>query len=185
MRGVRSVIKNKDQLEFELKSYPSMQITVAPYTLEPSFLVNFKKDVFLKLKDLPNKPEDLRDYVYTHIKDKNYSKGIELAHQTLLTQSGDCTEHAILLTALLRLKKIPARIILGMVVVAIEGKAYMHAWTEYLDLKSGRFQILDATKIPAQSFHYIPLYVIDNESMSFAKDFLKALNIHLAEIKVL
>jgi hypothetical protein len=183
-RGIKSKIK-ENYLSFNLKNYPSMLIKTPPYSLESSFLVNFHKDEFKKLKDLPKSAEELRDYTYNYITDKNYSKGIELAHQTLNSRSGDCTEHAILLTALLRLQKIPARVILGIVILESAKLAYMHAWTEYQDLGDGHFKLLDATRSSSFGHHYIPLYAIENESMSYAKDFLKALNLRLEKIRVL
>jgi hypothetical protein len=184
LRGIRSKIQ-KNYLSFSLKNYPSMLIKTPPYSLEPSFLVNFHKEEFKTLKTLPKSAEELRDFAYSYITDKNYSKGIELAHQTLNSKSGDCTEHAILLTALLRLQKIPARVILGIVILENVKQAYMHAWSEYQDPKDGHFKLLDATRSSSSGHHYIPLYAIENESMSYAKDFLKALNLRLEKIRVL
>ena len=65
-------------------------------------------------------------YVYEHIMKKNtatFSSAIE----TLNAGFGDCGEHAVLLTALLRAAGIPSRVVLGL--VYIEGKGYLyHAW---------------------------------------------------------
>ncbi len=183
-RGVKATISPKS-IRFELSRYPTLSEKVPPYTLESSFLINFNKEAFQKLINLSQNPYELRDFVYAHIENKNYSKGVELAHQSLESKSGDCTEHAILLTALLRIQKIPSKVVLGIVVIEGLEKAYMHAWTEYMNEKTGRFELLDATKMGASDHHYIPLHALQTESAAYAKDFLRALNLRLEKVRVL
>lgn len=62
------------------------------------------------------------------------------ALEVLESRVGDCNEHAVLLTALLRASGIPARLCAGLVYA--RGKFYYHAWSEgYL----GRWVSMDAT----------------------------------------
>jgi transglutaminase-like putative cysteine protease len=62
------------------------------------------------------------------------------ASQTLASRSGDCTEHAVLLTACLRARGIPARFVAGL--VPIGSTMLYHLWSEaYL----GTWVALDAT----------------------------------------
>jgi hypothetical protein len=67
---------------------------------------------------------------------KNFSTAFATAADVVRSLSGDCTEHAVLLAALCRAKKIPARVAAGLVYVAEnpekkmpQGFAY-HMWTE-------------------------------------------------------
>ena len=55
---------------------------------------------------------------------------------------GDCTEHAVLLAALLRAKKIPSRVVVGLVYVTGGQSFGGHMWTEAF--LNGRWVPLDA-----------------------------------------
>ncbi|MEB3287082.1 MAG: tetratricopeptide repeat protein [Vampirovibrionales bacterium] len=56
----------------------------------------------------------LRRWVYQNIENKSYDIGFASASQTLQNKSGDCSEHAVLLSALLRALKIPSRVAVGL-----------------------------------------------------------------------
>lgn len=80
---------------------------------------------------------------------KNFSTAFATAADVARTLEGDCTEHAVLLAALLRAKKIPARVAAGLVYVQEnpdrkmpQGFAY-HMWTEAW--LNNRWVPLDAT----------------------------------------
>jgi len=53
--------------------------------------------------------------VHAWITDSNYKVGFASAAEVLESRQGDCTEHAVLLAALARAKKIPARVAMGLV----------------------------------------------------------------------
>ncbi len=74
------------------------------------------------------KAQRLRQWVFSHMTKKDYGVGLASAKQALLSREGDCTEHAVLLTALLRAAGIPARGAIG--VVYWKGKFAYHMWTE-------------------------------------------------------
>jgi transglutaminase-like putative cysteine protease len=59
--------------------------------------------------------EDLRRLVYAHIGAKNLESAFASASHAASTRSGDCSEHAVLLAALLRGVGTPARIASGLV----------------------------------------------------------------------
>ena len=59
----------------------------------------------------------LRHFVHDYIQTKDLSVGMATAAETARTAQGDCTEHAVLLTALLRARGIPARTVSGLVYV--------------------------------------------------------------------
>lgn len=52
-------------------------------------------------------------WVFDHIEDKDLAVGFASAAETLETRHGDCTEHSVLLAALLRARGIPARLAFG------------------------------------------------------------------------
>ncbi|MFK7888386.1 MAG: transglutaminase family protein [Gammaproteobacteria bacterium] len=86
------------------------------------------------------------------------------------TRAGDCTEFAVLLTAVARAKNVPSRAVLGTVLISSSTgtQAFGHAWSElYID---GRWEIADAAIRPADGliYHYLPIGMITNEGMGFA-----------------
>jgi len=109
----------------------------------------------------------LRDLVHNHISEKHLSTAYASASETARTGSGDCTEHAVLLAALLKARRVPARVCHGLVYVeqggsAISGEAGgatvnadgstaasalgqfgWHMWTQAL--VNGKWMDLDAT----------------------------------------
>lgn len=95
--------------------------------------------------------ESLRRLVADHLGDKNLGTVLGSASEAAAGGAGDCTEHAVLLAALLRTQKIPSRIAVGLVYAeSFAGErdlfAY-HMWTQAL-LEEGdhrRWVDLDAT----------------------------------------
>ena len=79
---------------------------------------------------VPGQPdaERLRLAVRSHIVHKDLSKGDASALETYRTQTGDCTEHATLLAAALRIAGIPARIEVGLVFAPDYHGWVGHAW---------------------------------------------------------
>ena len=113
--------------------------------------------------DASVKAESLRKFVYQFITHKDLSVGMGSASETIDSKHGDCTEHAVLLAALLRAAKIPSRTVMGLVYAdAFAGRKGIfgyHMWTEaWLDLpneegqKVGRWVDLDATLSQDDSF---------------------------------
>ncbi len=86
--------------------------------------------------------ERLRLAVRSHITTKDLGKGDASALETFRTRQGDCTEHATLLAAALRIAGIPARIQVGLVYATDYGGWVGHAWNQaYID---DRWQHLDS-----------------------------------------
>lgn len=85
--------------------------------------------------------QEVRRFVHAHIKEKDFRSLYAPAPEVLRNQSGDCTEHSVLLSALLKSSEVPARWVLGLVYV--QGSFWYHEWVEaYLQ---GRWVALDAT----------------------------------------
>lgn len=91
----------------------------------------------------------LMAWVYKNVK-KRPVVTVPSALEVLRTKVGDCNEHAVLLTALLRAAGIPARLCVG--IVYSRGSFFYHAWTEsYV----GEWISMDATvnQMPADVTH--------------------------------
>ncbi|MFV1964729.1 MAG: transglutaminase family protein, partial [Pirellulaceae bacterium] len=72
----------------------------------------------------------LERHVRESIQTKNFSRALATAADVAANLEGDCTEHAVLLAALCRVRKIPARVAIGLVYYRqAQGFAY-HMWTE-------------------------------------------------------
>jgi len=72
----------------------------------------------------------LERHVRAKIRLKNYSTAMATAAAVAKTLEGDCTEHAMLLAALCRARKIPARVAIGMVYYSADQAYAYHMWTE-------------------------------------------------------
>jgi hypothetical protein len=91
----------------------------------------------------------LMTWVHDHI-EKRPVISVPSAMEVLRTRTGDCNEHATLLTALLRAVGVPSRLSVG--IVYFRGKFYYHAWTEAF---LGRWVSMDATlnQMPTDATH--------------------------------
>lgn len=94
-------------------------------------------------------------FVREYITDKNLRNVFSSSYEVIRTRSGDCTEHSVLLIALLRKAKIPARAVVGLVYsdnpsgnpadsyAAGKGAFFYHMWVDaYI---GGRWIELDPT----------------------------------------
>ena len=73
----------------------------------------------------------------------NYSTAMATASEVARSLEGDCTEHAVLLAALLRARKIPSRVVAGLVYTEKDSAFGGHMWTEAW--LGGQWVPLDAT----------------------------------------
>jgi transglutaminase-like putative cysteine protease len=95
--------------------------------------------------------EAMRRFVQQHVRAKNLDVGFGSASEVARTREGDCTEHATLLAALLRVEKIPARVVSGLIYAdRFAGEEHIfgyHMWTQALLEVDGqmRWVDLDAT----------------------------------------
>jgi transglutaminase-like putative cysteine protease len=80
--------------------------------------------------------EKLRRFVHGYISAKDLSVGFASAAEVARTRAGDCTEHAVLLAALLRAKGVPSRVASGLVYAdqfaGMSGVFGYHMWTQAL-----------------------------------------------------
>ncbi len=85
----------------------------------------------------------LEKYVHDKVSKKNFSTAMASAAEVAQRLEGDCTEHAVLLAALLRAKKVPSRVAAGLVYVESLSSFGGHMWTEAF--LAGEWIPLDAT----------------------------------------
>jgi hypothetical protein len=108
------------------------------------------------------KAEALRQFALRYVKAKDLSVGFATASEVARTRQGDCTEHAVLLAAMLRAAEIPSRTVTGLIYidefVGQRGVFAYHMWTQaWLAVGAGeepgleRWVDLDAT-LPGQPF---------------------------------
>jgi transglutaminase-like putative cysteine protease len=72
----------------------------------------------------------LEQHVRQYVNNKSFSQAMASAADVVRSREGDCTEHAVLLAALCRARKIPARVAIGLIYSEpVEGFAF-HMWTE-------------------------------------------------------
>ena len=113
-------------------------------------------------------PVELEQFVHDFIADKNTAHGFDVASQVARSRAGDCTEHAVLLTSLLRMYGYPARTVTGLFVSLDKPVlAYGHAWAEYYS--DHGWIGLDGTRISESvGAQHIPLSVVEDESIAYA-----------------
>lgn len=118
----------------------------------------------------------LENYVSDYIVDPTYEHGFNIASTVASQRSGDCTEYAVLTTALARSMSMPARLVTGTVIIGSKSgvTATGHAWTEVW--RDGYWHIVDAALYLSEDRQrfYLPAAVLENEGPGFAFSLLSA-----------
>lgn len=116
--------------------------------------------------------ELLRRFVFGYLEKKDLASVLATASEVAESASGDCTEHAVLLAALLRAEGIPSRVVFGLIYIdSFAGQREIfgyHMWTQaYL---GSRFVDLDATlEAPFDAAHIsLGASALEAESSSLA-----------------
>ena len=86
---------------------------------------------------------NMEKYVHEKLAKKNFSTAMASAAEVAKSLEGDCTEHAVLLAAMLRARGIPSRVAVGLVYVDKLSAFGGHMWTEAK--LNGHWIPLDAT----------------------------------------
>jgi hypothetical protein len=160
---------------FSLSAYP---VAAAPAAdarhRAASFLIDYTEPAIQALAEpiqqrygRPPLPVELEQFVHDYIVDKNSGHGFDVASMVAKSRAGDCTEHAVLLTALLRMYGYPARTVTGLY-VSLEQPvlAYGHAWAEYYG--EAGWTGLDGTRISDRvGAQHVPLGVVEDETVAY------------------
>ncbi len=136
-------------------------------------------------------PAKVAAFADHYISEKTYVHSFDVASRVATTHAGDCTEHAVFTTALLRRFGFTARVVLGIVLVGVSEReaepkviAFGHAWVERYE--HGGWHIVDtalgrgyeAEPDPAARgvppgvtlrLAYLPINVLKDESASYAR----------------
>jgi hypothetical protein len=163
-----------------------------------SFVIDYEEEAFAEpVKELERSgkqptAESISAFASAYIKEKTYARSFDIASKVAVTRAGDCTEHAVFTTALLRRFGFKARVVFGIVLVGIAGpgideelSAFGHAWVEVYEDR--RWRVIDAALRPAASsgadrvgvpglpegararIAYLPINVIKDESMGYQR----------------
>lgn len=155
----RQIVKviNKDELEITSRRQASPPITSnrdlklpAEY-LRDSHFINTNDAMVQRLartatahaRDPWQKALAVESFVHQKMTNKDYGKAFATAAETAKTLDGDCTEHAVLATAMCRAVGVPSRTAIGLIHVPSERAMCFHMWFEvWID---GQWYSLDAT----------------------------------------
>jgi hypothetical protein len=135
------------KLPRELKKVPIDDEYVRPtqylQSTDPKVVAHAKKAA-LGVETSPlHAAVQMERYVNRNLKKKNFSTALASAAEVAKTLEGDCTEHAVLLAAMLRAQGIPSRVAVGLVYVEGAQAFGGHMWTEAW--LGGHWYPLDAT----------------------------------------
>lgn len=83
-----------------------------------------------KEKGLFRAAQRINRFVFTHIRNKSLAKAYATAIEALESREGDCTEHAVLFSALAKIAGIPTRLATGLVYVPGQNVFGYHEWVE-------------------------------------------------------
>lgn len=139
------------------ETLPSAEDTAASAWVQSNSprVVDMARSIIGDARNDLQKMRRLRAFLSDYIDEKGLDVGYASALETIESRRGDCTEHAVLLTALARALGIPARVVTGVVYVERMGGASRvfvpHAWTQaYID---GRWISFDSAERRFDSTH--------------------------------
>ena len=118
---------------------------MSDFAFEPASFIPFRD------QETVRRARAIRKAVYRYITAKNLDVGFASAAEVARTRKGDCTEHAVLLTAALRAAGIPARVAGGLIYAdefaGAKGIFGYHMWSQALVKVDGtpRWVDVDAT----------------------------------------
>lgn len=160
-----------------------IRVDVGPYVpavtavqsewIAPSFVIDFEDapvpELTARLRAAHARPQpaDVVAFVAATVTG-SHDRGFDLASRVARNRSGDCTEFAVLTAALARAIGLPARVVLGVALMAENDRfgAYGHAWAE-IDAGSG-WQVADAALAPkSMNVRYLALGVLEDEGPGY------------------
>jgi len=165
---------NQTSFDYVIDRYPQLRNAGARTWLEPTFVIDFNEPEFEPLqRELDARGPTLTrpqlvEYV-AGLVEKSDQRSWDLASVVARHRRGDCSEYAVLTTALARMRGIPARVVVGAALVSQEANfgAFGHAWTEMLE--DGEWKVADAALFDLQaSVRYLPIGLMEEEGMGYA-----------------
>lgn len=169
------------RVDYLLRGYRPLKVAASRTWRESTFVVDVDerdtRDMFeelIKEKGANPTREQLIEFVAAKV-EGSIGRGWDSASVVARNRTGDCTEYAVLLTALARAAGRPARVVTGVVIVAANGAptGAGHAWSEVEE--DGTWKVADAALLGVDVIGYIPLGVLTNESTGFTLELARHL----------
>jgi transglutaminase-like putative cysteine protease len=178
-------------LEYRIDQYPQLRSSASRTWLEATFVIDFTEPEFETLREelAARGPRITRSQLVEYVAglvDESNEREWDLASVVARKRTGDCSEHAVLTTALARLQGIPARVVLGVALVSEENRhgAFGHAWAELFE--DGKWQVADAALSGAKpTVRYLPIGLIEDEGMGYAMELMRVMQIWIERVEVL
>lgn len=187
--GWQHVVASKGQhnvLQIRLSSTPQYTGPVTDRYLLNSFVVDFDEpEVNTLVAQFKTEHSeagwqlvDITRFVSRYIDNPTYVHNFNIASKVAASRSGDCTEFAVLTAALARALGIPARVVLGTVVMEEDDSvnSFGHAWVEAHHQNT--WHTLDAALYPSasQTIFYLPSGVLENEGPGFTMSVINSIS---------
>jgi transglutaminase-like putative cysteine protease len=184
-------------IRVRLGDYPASTDVVEPRYLACSFVIDCDDPVFEELRqrlsrEVSKSPriDELVRFVDDYVDTKTHRRNFDIASTVAKRRSGDCTEHATLLTALARAHGLPSRVVMGLALIQAtteDIQAFGHAWVEFYDGAS--WKVADAAlsaqtqpgKAEALRVQYLPIRVLDDEGPGYSAKMLSGPNVWQVE----
>lgn len=182
-RPLRVAAASGDGEAVDLRRYRPLDIPWSDAYLSPSFVVDFdqpsvevlQRELAARYGAQPSVAELVR-FTRDALDESWQGQGFAVASSAATSRSGDCSEHAVLLTGLARAFNRPARVVLGVLVVTQEDRlaAFGHAWAEIHD--GARWHRADATSWDgADTLGYVPVGVLRDEGPGHTLDMIASM----------
>jgi transglutaminase-like putative cysteine protease len=177
--------------EYTVGAYPQVVGPANRTWLEPTFVIDFDQPEFAPLLAEMEKPgaKPTRARIVQFVADtidEHVPRDWDLASTVAKKRQGDCSEHAVLTTAIARRQGIPARVVVGVALLS-NGQlfnAYGHAWAEIKE--DGRWVVADAAMLEhADNVRYIPMGLMEDEGMGYVMSLAGLSSQWIQNVKVL
>jgi hypothetical protein len=144
------------------------------------------------VNEISEKPsvDELVRFTSSYISKKNMSRGFDIASLVAKSREGDCSEHAVFLTALARRYGYASRVVLGFAVITFQDRLPLvvgHAWSEVYDgtgwrlsdaaLTQGAFDKLSGFR----RLSYLPVQILRREDPGFHVEVLSVIGVSQIE----
>ena len=190
-------VAGADVLRYVMQDYPAISPGTKRAWSEPSFVVDYLDPSVTALgREFataraesgavgPPTPGDLVRFVHGVIRGSR-DRGLDVASEIAAIRLGDCKNYAVLTVALARAAGVPARVVVGIVLLRFDTRygAYGHAWAEVL--VDGRWVAADAALTAEHArVRYLPFGVLENEGMGYALDAARLTPVWVQRVEVL
>jgi transglutaminase-like putative cysteine protease len=191
LNGHAAKLGADNRITVNVGTYVAAVTPVQSDWLAPTFVIDYKDapvpelSAQLRAAHAQPQPADVVEFVAATVKG-SHDRGFDLASRVAQNRRGDCTEFAVLTAALARSAGLPARVVLGVALVADNDTfgAYGHAWAE-IDGGSG-WQVADAALAPQEvNVRYLALGVLDDEGPGYMMSVARPMHSWVRRVSVL